>query len=286
MQFCALHTFWSVGLSAGLGRSGLVFAADILFTIHSWLIGVVFFLTMFVSGETGFWLGAKSRVKGYEETKRRIGSLETSVLGVLGLLLGFTLAMAVSRFDTRRVLVLDEANAIGTSYWRSQTIPPPEGPAVTALLRQYVDAKLHYFDAGIDPRDLQGARERTAQLQQELWAQAAASAQRDPRSIPAGLLLQSLNLTFDLESSRWTAFNAHVPDGVLWVDMFVGVLAALLVGYNFGVTGRHHFISTFVLALCIATVMTVIIDLDQPRRGLIRVGEQPLTDVMEQIQKK
>ena len=241
---------------------------------------------MLLAGETGFWFGSKSRIKGYEETKKRISSLEASVLGVLGLLLGFTLAMAVSRFDTRRVLVLDEANAIGTSYWRSQTIPPPEGPAVAALLRQYVDVKLHYFDGGIDPGHLQRSRERTAQLQKELWTQAAASAQRDPRSVPAGLLLESLNLTFDLESSRWTALNAHVPDGVLWVDMFVGILAALLVGYNFGVTGRHHFISTCVLALCIATVMTVIIDLDQPRRGLIRVGEQPMIDVMKQMQER
>jgi len=249
----------------------------------AWTLGLVFLVAMLITGETGFWLAGKSHFKSTEEATERITSVETAVLGVLGLLLAFTLAMAVSRFDTRRSLVLDEANAIGTAYWRSQAIPAPEGPEISALLRQYVDARLHYFDAGTDAEHLRISRERTAHLQKELWTRAAASAQHDPRSVPAGLLLQSLNQTFDLESSRWTALHVHVPDGVILVDMFVGVLAALLVGYNFGVTGHHHFISTCVLAVCIATVMSVIIDLDQPRHGMIQVGQQPLLDLQQQV---
>jgi hypothetical protein len=279
-----LEFYWRTGpFAAPHHVQSIILVADILYTMPAWLIGLAFFVVMLVASESGFRLASESRIKGFEETKKRISAVETSVLGVLGLLLGFTLAMAVSRFDTRRVLVLDEANAIGTSYWRSQVLPAPEGPEITNLLREYVDAKLHYFDAGIDAGHLELARERTAQLQKELWSRAAASAQRDPRSVPAGLLLQSLNQTFDLESSRWTALNVHVPDGVLWVDMLVGVLAAFLVGYNFGVTGHHHFISTWVLVVCIAAVMAVTIDLDQPLHGLIRVGQQPLIDVQQQV---
>lgn len=285
MHFCTLFLhFWIEAFLAAPGHMyGAVFLADILYNMRAWVLGIAFFVIMLVAGETGFWLAGRSRIKGFEETKKRITSVETSVLGVLGLLLGFTLAMAVSRFDTRRVLVLDEANAIGTSYWRSQVIPAPEGPEIAGLLRQYVDSRLHYFDAGTDDSHLQASRERTAQLQKELWERASASAQKDPRSVSAGLLLQSLNQTFDLESARWTALHVHVPEGVIWVDMFVGVLAALLVGYNFGVTGRHHFISTCVLAICIATVMSVIIDLDQPRHGLIKVGQLPLIDLKQQV---
>ncbi|HEY7402699.1 MAG TPA: hypothetical protein VIB39_04210 [Candidatus Angelobacter sp.] len=281
------QVYWFMGPAADPGHAQRIFfVADILYTMPAWALGVGFFVVMLTAGETGFWLGRGSRTKGFDETKKRISSVEASVLGVLGLLLGFTLAMAVSRFDTRRVLVLEEANAIGTSYWRSQVLPAPEGPEISDLLREYVDAKLNYFAAGIDPGHLKVSRERIARLQRELWVRAAASAQRDPRSVPAGLLLQSLNQTFDLDSARWTALNVHVPDGVLWVDMFVGVLAALLVGYNFGVTGRHDFISTCVLAVCIATVMSVIIDLDQPRQGLIRVGQQPLIDLQQQVREK
>ncbi len=286
--FCTL-LYCLAGLSAEgvpVSAQAIVYSTDLLYTKRPWLLGLAFFIVLLVTAETGFWLGKRSRVQGYEETKNRIISVETSVLGVLGLLLGFTLAMAVSRFDTRRVLVLDEANAIGTSYWRSLLLPAPEGPEVSAFLRDYVEVKLHYFDAGSDLEQLKVSRDRIARLQKELWSRAAASAQKDPRSVPAGLLLQSLNQTFDLDSARWTALTIHLPDGVLLVDMFVGLLAALLVGYNFGVTRHHHFISTCVLAVCIATVMSVIIDLDEPRQGLIRIGQQALVDLEQQVREK
>ena len=260
--------------------------ADFLYTVHAWVFGVAFFALLLIAGEAGFWLGRKSGVRFYEDTKKRISAVENAVLGVLGLLLAFTLVMAVSRFDLRRQLVIDEANAIATSYWRSQLVPPPEGPEIANLLRDYVTVKLRYFDAGIDADHLRVSRERTARLQGELWSRAAAFAQKDPRSIPAGLLLQSLNLTFDLESSRWNALMIHVPDGVLWVDIIVGLLAALKVGYAFGVGGRRHPFSLGLLAACIATVLAVTMDLDQPRQGLIQVNQQPLIDLQRELAAK
>lgn len=259
------------------------YPVDFVYGLHAWLFGLVFFPLMLAAGEAGFRLGRKSRVRNQEETKARIGAVEAGILGVLGLLLGFTLVMAVSRFDTRRQLVLEEANAIGTSYWRSQLVPPPEGPELANLLREYVDAKLHYFDAGVDPARLGPSRERTARLQEELWSRAAAFARKDSRSVPAGLLLQSLNQTFDLESARWTALVFHVPEAVLWVDGFVGLLAVLMVGYTFGLSGRRSPFSMSLLAVCIATVLAVIVDLDQPGRGLIQVSQQPLVDLERQL---
>jgi hypothetical protein len=259
------------------------FFVDFLYNIQPWFFGLVFFVLILAAVEVGFRVGRRSTVKSYEATKKRVTAVEAAVLGVLGLLLAFSLVMAVSRFDVRRQLVRDEANAIGTTYLRCQLIPSPEGPELVGLVREYVDAKLHYFDAGVDPDHLRASRERTGQLQKDLWSRAAAYAMKDPRSIPAGLLLQSLNETFDLESSRWTALTAHVPDGVLSIDMLVGLLAALLVGYNFGVAGHRHLISSCLLAICIATVLAVIVDLDQPRRGLIRVSEQPLIDLQRQV---
>src|SRR5262245_1198985 len=110
--------------------------------MHPWLLGVVLFALILLAGEAGFRVGRRSRWRHLEQTRERIYSIEAAVLGVLGLLLAFSLVMAVSRFDTRRDLVLEEANAIGVSYLRSQVIPSPEGPAIAALLRQYVDAKI------------------------------------------------------------------------------------------------------------------------------------------------
>jgi hypothetical protein len=114
-----------------------------------------------------------------------------------------------------------------------------------------------------------------------MWLRAAANAQKDPRSVPAGLLLESLNQTFDLENSRGMALMVHLPSGVLWVDFLVALLAGLLVGYNFGLTGHRHPMSTWVLAVCVAAVLAVILDLD--RRGLTQVGQQPLIDLQRQL---
>jgi hypothetical protein len=259
---------------------------EILGIVHPWLLGMIFFALILASGECGFRLGAGSRVKDYEDTKRQINSIAAAVLGVLGLLLGFSLVMSVSRFDARRLLVVDEANAIGTMYLDSELIPPPEGPELVRLVHEYTDAKLHFFDAGADPGRLQASRARTEQLQQELWSQAAASARRDPRSIPTGLLLQSLTHAFDTATSRWIALTVRVPNVVLWVDILVGLLAVLLAGYNFGLAGHRNAISMCLLAACVATVMAVIIDLDQPLHGLIRVGQQPLIDLQRQMEGK
>jgi hypothetical protein len=264
---------------------GTLLVADFLYTLHAWVFGLVFFVLLLIAGEAGFQIGRRTSARFYEDTKKRVNAVEAAILGVLGLLLAFTLVMAVARFDIRRQLVIDETNAIATSYWRSQLVPPPEGPELPNLLREYVDTKVHYFDIGIHPDRLQVSRDRTARLQAELWSRASAFAQKDPRSIPAGLLLQSLNQTFDLENSRWNALMLHVPDGVLWVDIIVALLAAIKVGYAFGVGGRRHPFSLGLLAMCIATVLAITLDLDQPQQGLIRVNDQPLIDLQHELTK-
>jgi hypothetical protein len=262
----------------------ILIAVDFLHSLDPWVLGGIFFALFMASSECGFRLGQRSPLGGREDTGGRIMAVAAGVMGVLGLLLAFTLAMAVSRFDARRLLLVDEANAIGTAYLRTQVVPPPDGPELARLLRDYVDARIHFFDPGADLERLRAAREHTATLQGELWSLAAANAQKDPRSVPAGLLLQSLNQTFDLEASRWTALTVYIPDNVIYTDILVGTLTLLLVGYNFGVTGLRQRPSMWLLAVCIATVLTVIVDLDEPR-GLIRVGQQPLIDLQRQLGK-
>src|SRR5262249_42854571 len=217
-------------------------------------------------------------------TRAQMVAVEESVLAILALLLAFSLVMAVSRFDSRRLLTVEEANAIGTTYWRCRLVPLPEGLELLDLLKEYLDAKVHFFDSGVDLERLQASRERTTQLQNEMWTRAVALAKKDPRSIPAGLLLESLNQTFDLENSRWMALTVHLPVGVLGVDFLVALLACLLVGYNFGLDGYRDHISTWALVMCVAAVLGVILDLDQPRRGLIQVGARPLIDLQRQLE--
>ena len=251
-----------------------------LYGTNEAIIQCAFFTLMLVASEAGFRLGRKVESSTPAQTKAQISTVEAAILGILGLLLGFTMSMAVSRFEVRKQLVLDEANAIGTSLLRAQLLAAPEGPEIAGLLREYVNVRVQYGTAGNDLARLDNLHQQTTHLQTELWTRAAAYAQRDPNPAKVGLLLQSLNQAIDLEATRWTAFRNHVPQSVIYVNALVGLLAAMLVGYAFGVNGRRNLFSVGVLALAITLVLAVITDLDRPRSGFIRANQQPMTDLL------
>ena len=257
---------------------------EFLDAASQWLIGFVFLVLMLATGEAGFRLGCANKSTTSEVTRSQISYLQAGIIGVLGLLLGFTLAMAVTRFEARKQLVVEESNAIGTSCLRAQLIPSPEGTEILNRLRDYVDVRLQYSFASIDLDDRQiAARARAVRLQGEFWSRAAAVAQKNPRSVPAGLLVQSLNTVIDLESARCAASMNHVPGTVIFVVSFVALLSAVLVGYLFGLGDRRHPFSTVILTAAITAVLLVIVDLDRPDRGLIRISQQPLIDVQNRL---
>jgi hypothetical protein len=262
---------------------------DPVFGVPEWFLALAFLAAFVAASEVGFRHGLKACRSVEQDTKVWIITIAASVLGVLGLLLAFTMNMAVSRYDMRRMLLLDEANAIGTSFWRARLVPSPEGPELANLLREYTAARIQFttprriqFGSRDEQRVLE-AREQSGRLQKELWSRAAAFAQKDPRSVTAGLLLQALNQTFDLEESHWTAFHTHVPESVIWADYLVALLASVLVGYSLGLAGQRNFTYLFMLVLCLTVVIVVIVDLDDPRRGFIRINPQPLLDVQRQM---
>lgn len=252
---------------------------EFLYGTNEIIIFVIFLTLMLGATEIGFRLGRKSEVNTLDKTKSLVSTLEAAILGVLGLLLGFTMSMAVTRFEVRKQLVLDEANAIGTCFLRLQLLPTPEDTEIANILREYVNVRVQYGTIGNDPRRLESLSEDTARLQKKFWARAVAYGQKDPNPVTVGLLLQSLNQTIDLESARRMAFQNHVPESVIYVNAVVGILAALLVGYTFGLNGRRQIFSMCVLSLAITLVLALIIDLDRPRRGFIRVSQQPMIDL-------
>jgi hypothetical protein len=257
---------------------------EFLDAVSQWLIGFVFLVLMLATSEAGFRLGCANKRTTSEATKSQISFLQAGIIGVLGLLLGFTLAMAVTRFEARKQLVVEESNAIGTSYLRASLIPSPEGTEISNCLRDYVDVRLQYSLASTDPDDRQkAAKARAVRLQGEFWDRAAAVAQKDPRSVLAGLLVQSLNTVIDLESKRRAASMNHVPGTVIFVVGFVALLSAVLVGYVFGLGDRRNLLSTVILTVAITAVLLVIVDLDRPDRGLIRISQQPLIDVQNRL---
>jgi len=231
----------------------------------------------------GVRLGRRSEHRLSDAARNQMFGIQTSLLGLLALLLGFSFAMADNRYDLRMRLTLDEANAIGTSWLRTSAIANEEvGAEIRQLLRQYVDARLRAVRARSGP-DVRAAIAESERIQGELWSRAARLAREDPRSVPTGLLLQSLNQMIDVSALRIGAARNHVPRSVLIALVLVAILAMGFVGIGFGTSGHRGRVATLVLSALIAFVITAIVDLDQPRTGLIRVSQAALVDVQRAL---
>jgi len=256
---------------------------DLITGTREWIVPCVFFGSMLAAGEGGFRFGRSAQSRTAEKVKAQMSVVEASILGILALQLGFTMSMAVSRFEGRKQLVLEEANAIGTSYLRTQLLPRPQGTEIAKLLNAYIDARVRFVEVGEDQDRIEDARKEAVRLQDKFWSVAVDYAQKDPDTVRAGLLLQSLNRIIDLESARWMAFNNHVPATVIYVNAMLALLAVNLVGYAFGLEGQRQVFSMCLLVLSLTVVLAVIIDLDRPCRGFIWVGQQPMTDLQHQV---
>jgi hypothetical protein len=255
--------------------------ADSFFGLPEWLMTTLFLIAMAASCEIGFKLGLRSRVE--DKTKALVPMVAASILGIMGLLLGFTMSMSVSRFDTRRRLVLEEASAIKTAYLRMQALPEPESLELESLLRQYAASRLYVSLNALNMRIIEQGRKEDARLQNEIWSRTVVLARKDPHSMPVALLMESLNNAYDVAGSRWISFVAHVPESVVYVNAVIGLIAVLLVTYDFGMTGHRHLLSTAMMVFSISMVMSLIVGLDRPHSGVIRVSQQPLVELQQEL---
>jgi hypothetical protein len=237
------------------------------------------FVLLLIAVEIGLWLGLQTGVNLDEVRHEQVVGTRDGIGVLLSLLLGFTLALAVPRFDQRRELMVLEANALGTTSLRAQMLPEPEPSVVQQLLRQYVDARLDLKTAGLNAEKVQAALARSKRLQNDLWRQAAAVAQRSPTPI-TGLFVQSLNETIDLDAKRLAAVENRIPK-TIWLML---VLIALLTCVTVGFSQRQRFaLSILVPPLMIAVVMTLIADLDTPHSGLIRIDQQSMERLKSEL---
>src|SRR5208283_5799119 len=162
---------------------------EFLYQRSELLVVAVLFGLLLVATEVGFRRGRVIRATLEDPAKSELSTLQGAMIGLLALLLAFSFAMAESRFDTRRQLVLEEANAIGTTYLRSKALAEPYRVKVAKLLQDYVASRLDDYAVGVDQKTLDEVNNRTNQLQTQLWSPAMDAVSQDPHSIPLGLFI-------------------------------------------------------------------------------------------------
>ena len=238
------------------------------------LPGLVLFALLVLAHEVGFRVARRRGARANEGERSETSTLQGGMLGLLGLLLAFTFAMASQRFDVRKQLVLDEANAIGTAYLRATAVPG--GEEVGELLRRYVDVRLEGA-ASRNPEDFRRAVGESERLHDAMWSRVAALARANPDPLRT-LLLVAVNEVIDLHEKRLTAMRNHVPTIILVLLLVVSVLTMASLGHAAGASGgRGGMLSTaLTFAMLVTVVIMVVVDLDRPERGLIRVSQQSL----------
>ena len=260
-------------------------SGEMLFGLNEWVIAA-FVIALFLSvNEIGFRLGRREEPKSNEPARSQLGTLQAASLGLLALLLGFTFSMALTRFDTRKQLVLDEADAIETTYFRAQLLADPVRKEVSELLRRYVDVRLAFYQAGINQRRLHKVDDDTTELHRALWSYAMVAVGQYPRAISTGLFIQSLNQVIELHAKRMTALENHVPESIFLLLIIVATLSLGLVGYGAGIGRGRNLLPTVISVVVIASVILLIMDLDRPRRGLIKVSQQSLVHLPDTLKR-
>ena len=237
------------------------------------LAGLVLFALLVLAHLVGFRVARRGRARADEGERSGTSTLQGGMLALLGLLLGFTFAAASQRFDARKQLVLDEANAIGTAYLRATAVPG--GEEVAELLRRYVDVRLEGAASARNPEDFRRAVGESERLHDAMWSRAAALARANPDPLRT-LLLVAVNEVIDLHEKRLTAMRNHVPTIILVLLLMVSVLTMASLGHAAGVSGGRSMSTALTFAMLVTLVIMVVVDLDRPERGLIRVSQQSL----------
>jgi hypothetical protein len=241
-------THWAIVLSVGL------------------FVGIVACL------EIGYRIGRHTSEKHPESAYEGVGVIEAAVFALLGLLLGFSFAGGTSRLDTKRQLIVEEANAIGTAYLRLDVLPVNEQSEMRRLFREYLDARLRVYDK---LPDLQAADQELAhagEIQQAIWSRAVTASRNDPTQNVARLLLPAVNQMIDITTARSIAMHTQLPLLIFVLLSGVALVSGLLAGYAMAKRGSRSWLHMILYAAVIAVTIYAVLDLEYPRFGLIRLN--------------
>ena len=254
--------------------------------IYTIPISVFFWATVCVVGifmEIGYKLGRAVHKRSNVEKESSVSAVTGSILALVAFMLAFTFSIVASRYDARKELVRNEANAIGTAYLRSDFISEPDRSEAVKLFREYVDLRL----AAVQPGNGNKVRDALAgsnRIQRQLWHMAVVNARKDMNSDVAALYIESLNSVIDIHALRVSiALQARIPPGI-WLVLFMLVFLGVIgVGYQAAIAESGRSLVTVLLTVAFAMVVTLILALDRPQCGYVPVSQQPLIDLQSSM---
>ncbi len=257
--------------------------------MDTFLNPIVFAGAMFAGMLACLEIGRRVRLRRLSrnagDSDEGVGAVEGAVFTLFGLLLAFTFSGAASRFDHRRELITQEANAIGTAWLRIDLLPAADQPALRAEFRDYVKARLDAYRDVSDAASTASANDRGARLQAAIWHDGIGAAQRAQPPV-SNLVAPALNDMFDITATRQSATLTHPPGAILLMLFALGMAASLLTGFEIGASRTRRLFHTLAFVFAISATIYVIMDMEYPRLGFIRVdaADRMLADVLRGMQ--
>jgi hypothetical protein len=246
----------------------------VFFRLSSLELGLMVFAVVLGSALLGGLAGRRLREHS-EALREPVSVLQGALLGLVGLILAFGLSMAVGRYDSRRAAVVDDANAIGTTYLRAQTLREPVRTRSLDLLARYTDTSIRLSNSVPASAKSKAAIADGARLQRQLWRLAGESLAGAPAGSAPRLYVEALNEMIDMQTVRVSALNNRVPQAVLLFEIVGSAVGLGLLALYLAILSRGV-ITVVLAAVFVSALLLVTFDLDRPTRGFVRVPDTPL----------
>jgi hypothetical protein len=230
------------------------------------------FPAFMLAAEVGRRRGLAYLVRNPDGLPKGTGAAEGSVYAVIGLILAFSFSGADARFEARRHLIMSETNAIGTAYMQLDLLPEPARSEVRKDFLLYLDSRIATYRESNDPAAIEAHLKRTAVIKDRIWKKSVASTlDRGSHPNASALLLPTLREMFDIATTRWLALTDHPPLAIFLLLTGMNMVGALLNGFATSVNKRRPWFYIWILAAVLSVTQYVIVDLEFPRAGLIRL---------------
>jgi hypothetical protein len=245
-----------------------------------------FAITLLICLEIGRQMGKRWLATEPEGAISSLGIVQGAMFTLYGLLLAFTFSGATSRFDMRRELIMEEANAVGTAYLRLDLLPPESQPRLREWFREYLDSRLEVYRKMPDIAAVKAELSKSEKLQQDIWAQALADSRLPGAQVDAARMpLPAINTMIDITGKRTMAAWIHPAPIIYQLLFLLALVCSVIAGYGMATSKKRNWLHTIAFAVVTAASVYVILDIEYPRVGLIRIDayDQVLDDLRQSM---
>jgi hypothetical protein len=260
-----------------------MFTDSFIFYLPAGAIAIVLFISILLVFRLGVFLRQRILLKNKDKEFGDFGAFNGAIMGLLALLMAFTFGMSNSRYDARREAVVKEANAISTAILRTDIYPDSMRMVLRGLFRQYLEARIGYFQAGVDTQKTKEEYMLANKISSQIWSITANYAKVNDVTTRTSQLIPALNDMIDIVTTRQAAGEAHLPPSIIYFLLGLCLCVAFIMGYD--KNQKIDWIVPIGFAFVLSFTILIIFDLDRPRRGFITLDKpnQKIVELREML---